>query len=78
MKAAAIDRYGPASVLRLHELETPEPEPDQVLIEINTAGVGTWDSEMREGSWAPPGRPRFPRVLGLDGAGVVVAKARAR
>ena len=76
MNAAAIDRYGPASVLRLHELETPTPEPDQVLIEITTAGVGTWDSEMREGSWAPPGRPRFPRVLGLDGAGVVVAKGR--
>src|SRR4029453_18381965 len=76
MKAAAIDRYGPPSVLKLHELPTPEPEADQVLIAVHAAGVGSWDAEMRDGSWRPPGRARFPRVLGLDGAGVVVAKGK--
>ena len=74
MQAAAIDRFGGPSVLKLHELPTPELGPDQVLIAIHTAGVGTWDAEIRDGSWRKPGRPRFPRVLGLDGAGVVVAK----
>jgi NADPH:quinone reductase-like Zn-dependent oxidoreductase len=74
MTAAAIDRYGPASVLKLHELDTPEPEPHQILIQIHTAGVGVWDTQMRSGEWKPPGRPKFPRVLGLDGSGVVVAK----
>jgi len=79
MKAAAIDRFGGPSVLRLHELPTPHPEPDQILIAIHTAGVGSWDAEVRAGSWKSPGRPRFPRVLGLDGAGTVVAKgARVR
>ena len=79
MKAAAIDRYGPASVLKLHELDTPEPEPNQVLIQIHTAGIGIWDAQMRSGAWKPPGRPKFPRVLGLDGSGVVVKKgARVR
>lgn len=76
MKAVAIDRFGPPSVMKLHELPTPEPKPDQVLIAIHTAGAGEWDAEMREGEWRPPGRPRFPRVLGLDGAGVVVAKGK--
>ena len=74
MKAVAIDRYGPARVLQLHELDTPEPEPHQILIQTHTAGIGSWDAEMRGGSWKPPGRPKFPRVLGLDGSGVVVAK----
>lgn len=74
MKAAAIDRFGGPSVLKLHELPTPEPEPNQILIEIHTAGVGGWDAGMRSGEWKPPGRPRFPRVLGLDGSGIVVAK----
>ena len=74
MKAAAIDRYGPARVLKLHELDTPEPEPHQILIEIHTAGVGSWDAEVRRGTWKPPGRAKFPRVLGVDGSGVVVAK----
>jgi NADPH:quinone reductase-like Zn-dependent oxidoreductase len=74
MKAAAIDRYGPASVLTVRELDTPEPEPHEILIQVHTAGIGIWDTEMRSGSWKPPGRPKFPRVLGLDGSGVVVAK----
>ena len=74
MKAAAIDRYGPTRVLKLHELDTPEPEPHQILIEVHTAGVGSWDAEMRSGLWKPPGGQKFPRVLGLDGSGVVVAK----
>ena len=74
MKAAAIDQYGPARVLKLHELDTPQPEPHQILIEIHTAGIGSWDAEMRGGSWKPPGRQKFPRVLGLDGSGIVVAK----
>jgi NADPH:quinone reductase len=74
MMAAAIDRFGGPSVLKLHELPTPEPGPNEVLIAIHTAGVGSWDAEIRSGAWKKPGRPKFPRVLGLDGAGVVVAK----
>ena len=76
MKAAAIDRFGPPSVLKLHELPTPEPDANQILIALHTAGVGSWDAEMRAGEWRPPGRVRFPRVLGLDGAGVVAAKGK--
>jgi NADPH:quinone reductase-like Zn-dependent oxidoreductase len=41
--------------------------------------VGGWDESIRDGSWKPGGRTRFPLVLGTDGAGVVVAKgARVR
>src|SRR4029453_11061346 len=76
MKAGAIDRFGPPSVLKLHELPTPEPDADQILIALHTAGVGSWDAERRAGEWRPPGRVRFPRVLGLDGAGVVAAKGK--
>ena len=31
---------------------------------------------MRAGKWKKPGRPKFPRILGLDGSGVVVAKGK--
>jgi NADPH2:quinone reductase len=74
MKAAAIDRFGPPSVLKLHELPLPKPGPREVLIALDTAGVGGWDTSIRDGSWRAPGRPRFPLVPGIDGAGVVVAK----
>src|SRR5262245_1887087 len=73
MKAAAIDRFGPPSVLKLHTLPVPEPGPREILIAIHTAGVGGWDESIRDGSWRPsPGRPKFPLVLGTDGAGIVV------
>jgi NADPH:quinone reductase len=80
MKAAAIDRFGPPSVLRLHTLPVPEPGPREILIAIHTAGVGGWDESIRDGSWrTSPGRPKFPMVLGTDSAGIVVAKgARVR
>jgi len=80
MKAAAIDRFGPPSVLKLHTLPVPEPGPREILIAIHTAGVGSWDESIRDGSWrTSPGRPKFPLVLGTDGAGTVVATgARVR
>ena len=74
MKAAAADRFGPPSVLLLHTLPVPKAGPDQVLIAVHTAGVGIWDASIRDGSWRPGGRTRFPVVPGTDGAGVIVAK----
>ncbi|MGE5835200.1 MAG: NADP-dependent oxidoreductase [Acidobacteriota bacterium] len=79
MKAAAIDRFGPPSAVKLHTLPLPRPGPRQVLIELHAAGVGSWDQSIRDGSWKLGGRTRFPLVLGTDGAGIVVAKgARVR
>jgi len=73
MKAAALDRFGPPSVLTLHELPVPTPGPQEVLIAVDTAGVGSWDASIRDGSWRKPGRARLPLIPGTDGAGVVVA-----
>jgi NADPH2:quinone reductase len=79
MKAAALDRFGPPSALTLHEVPVPRPGPQEVLIAVDTAGIGSWDASIRDGSWRTPGRPRFPLVPGVDGAGMVVAKgARVR
>jgi len=79
MKAAAIDDFGPPSAIRLHTVPVPKPSPNEVLIRIHAAGVGSWDESIRDGSWKPPGRTKFPLVLGTDGAGVVVATgSRAR
>ncbi|HXB22024.1 MAG TPA: NADP-dependent oxidoreductase [Candidatus Solibacter sp.] len=74
MKAAAIDKFGPPDNLKLHTLPVPKPKPGEVLIALHAAGVGVWDASVRDGSWRPGGRPKFPLVPGTDGAGVVVAK----
>jgi NADPH2:quinone reductase len=75
MKAAAIDRFGPPSVLKLHTLPVPEPGPGELLIALHAAGVGVWDADIR-GGWWPEGRPKFPLVLGTDGAGVIAANGK--
>lgn len=72
MHAAAIDRAGDANVLTLHTLPTPKPGANEVLIALDTAGVGIWDVGVRR----HPDELKhstFPLVLGTDGAGTVVA-----
>jgi NADPH:quinone reductase-like Zn-dependent oxidoreductase len=76
MRAAAIDRFGPPSAIRVHILPVPKPGPREILIEMRAAGVGGWDEAVRDGSWKPAGHQEFPLVLGTDGAGVVVAKGK--
>jgi len=72
VRAAAIDRFGGPEVLTIHSLPVPVADPSEVLIAIDTAGVGIWDTEMRAGKWTS-GRRRFPLVLGTDGAGTIAA-----
>lgn len=73
MKAAAIDHFGPPSVLKLHILPIRQPGPGEVQIALHAAGVGVWDTSVRDGSWRPYGRPNFPLIPGTDGAGIVSA-----
>ena len=40
MRAAAIDRFGAPSVLKLHMLPVPEPASNEVLIALQASGVG--------------------------------------
>src|SRR5437867_2012833 len=73
MKAVAIDRFGGPETLALHTLPVPEVGPDEVLIRVESADVAVWDPFEREGGFAKlfGGEPRFPYVLGTDGAGTV-------
>lgn len=73
MRAAIIDRFGPPSALKVRSMPVPSPGPNEILIAVHSAGVGIWDTEIRHGWW-PEGKPKFPLVLGVDGAGIVAAK----
>src|SRR5258708_7580596 len=72
MRAAAIDRFGGPEVLSIHILPVPVLDAGEVLIAVHTAGVASWDADIRAG-WFPSGRPRFPLVLGTDGVGTIAA-----
>jgi len=72
MRAAAIDRAGGPEVIALHTLPVPQPDADEVLIAVHTAGVASWDVSVRE----HPDHLKhssFPLVLGTDGSGVIAA-----
>jgi NADPH:quinone reductase-like Zn-dependent oxidoreductase len=73
MRAAAIDRFGGPGVLKLKSLPVPRPKKREVLIRLDTAGIGVWDPEVREGDVELGPKRKFPRIIGNDGAGTVVA-----
>jgi NADPH:quinone reductase len=75
MRAIALDRFGGPETLKVQTLEIPEPGADEILIHVESAGVGAWDPFEREGGFVEVlGRePKFPYVLGTDGAGTVAA-----
>jgi NADPH2:quinone reductase len=73
MRAAAIDNFGGPEVFRVQSLPVPSPATGQVLIRLDTAGVGVWDPYVRSGEVDLGGGGQFPKVIGNDGAGTVVA-----
>ena len=71
MRAAYYEQTGPAhEVLRIGELETPEPGPGEVRVRIRASGVNPSDVKNRRGG---PGRPMpFPVIVPhSDGAGEI-------
>src|SRR5258705_3349223 len=65
MRAVAIDRFGGPEVLTLHTLQVPALSEHEVLIGVDTAGVGVWDAQIRDGTLDPSAKKRFLLVLGL-------------
>jgi len=73
MRAVAIDEFGGIEKMKPRKLAVPEVAADEVLVRVDTAGVGVWDPFEREGGFAKEFgmRAHFPLVLGSDGAGTV-------
>jgi len=72
MKVAALDRFGGPEVIHMTSLPVPAPRAREILIELDAAGIGVWDPYVREGE-LEEGPSLFPKVIGNDGAGTVVA-----
>jgi NADPH:quinone reductase-like Zn-dependent oxidoreductase len=79
MRAAAINRFGGADEIKMQTLPVGKTGPDEVLIRVESVGVGVWDQLEREGVFRELFRerhgvePTFPYVMGFDGAGTVAA-----
>jgi NADPH:quinone reductase len=75
MRAVVIDSFGGADQLHERRVPVPSPGPGEVLIRLESAGVGSWDPFEREGGYAEMQgtSPSFPYVLGSEGAGTIAA-----
>jgi NADPH2:quinone reductase len=72
MQAAVIDRAGPPDALRMTEVPVPPLARDHVVIALEYASVGPWDTHTRAGNWGPVKRGT---ILGVDGSGTIVRVA---
>jgi len=70
--------FGPPSVLRLEEVEDPQPGPGQVLLGVHLANVTFVETQIRAGK-APRVEmlPKLPVILGNGVGGSVIAAADA-
>jgi len=72
VKAAVYDHYGPASeVLRVVEVERPEPGPGEVRVKVHVSAVNPTDYKSRGG--ATPRPIEGFQIPHQDGAGVIDA-----
>ncbi len=71
MQTARIHRHGGPEVLRVEQVDIPEPRPGEVLVRVLAVSVNHLDLWVRRGM--PGVKVPFPRILGCDGTGEVAA-----
>ena len=62
-----VHQHGGPECLRLDDLPLPTLKPDQLLIEVQAAGVNFIDTQLRSGLYKRP----LPVALGNEGAGII-------
>jgi NADPH:quinone reductase-like Zn-dependent oxidoreductase len=67
MKAIVQERFGPPDVLRLADVDQPEPGAGDVLVRVRAAALNPYDWHMLRGD---------PRIARLAGIGLTRPKAR--
>jgi NADPH:quinone reductase-like Zn-dependent oxidoreductase len=71
-RAVRFDQYGDVDVLRVEDVEKPQPAADQVLVEVVAAGINPGEIAIRGGAMAEQWPATFPSGQGSDFAGRVV------
>jgi NADPH2:quinone reductase len=69
VKAIRVKEFGGPEVLRLEEVPTLRPGPDQVLVRMHAIGINPVETYIRAGTYAR--LPALPYTPGNDGAGVI-------
>lgn len=71
MKAIVVREFGSPEVMKLEDVETPQPTGTQVLVRVHAIGVNPVETYIRSGNYANV--PPLPYTPGKDASGVVEA-----
>ncbi len=71
MKAVLIDEFGGPEVMRVGEIDTPEPKANEVLIKVVATSINRPDLVQRVGNYPAPAGDS--EILGLEVAGTIAA-----
>jgi NADPH:quinone reductase-like Zn-dependent oxidoreductase len=71
--AVVFDEYGDIDVLRVVDLDVPDPGPGEVRVAVRAAAVNPGEANIRKGTFADRWPATFPSGQGSDLAGVVEA-----
>ena len=70
MKAVVINRFGGPEVLEIHDIPTPQPGAEEILVHVRSTALNRADLLQRQGRYAaPPGAAA--NIPGLEFAGEV-------
>lgn len=74
MRALVYDRYGGLDVLQLRDMPLPEAGRGELLVRVRAAALNPKDSFVRKGRFRVVSGRSFPKRVGADVAGEVVAR----
>jgi NADPH:quinone reductase-like Zn-dependent oxidoreductase len=66
-----LHQTGPADVLKIESIPTPEPAKGQVRIRVKAIGLNRSEVNLRAGTYGQP--PKFPVQIGLEAGGEIDA-----
>jgi NADPH:quinone reductase-like Zn-dependent oxidoreductase len=72
MRAVRIHDFGGPEVLQVDDIDRPEPNVGEVLIEVHAASINPVDYKIRSGAFPAFERSQLPVILGRDVSGMVV------
>lgn len=73
MKAVVFHKYGGNEVVEIKDMPMPSAGPEEVLVKVHAASVNPVDWKMRSGQLRIVTGGRFPKILGRECCGEVIA-----
>lgn len=75
MRAGTITEFGDTIKFAIKEMPIPTIADDEILIKLDYAGIGQWDTFEREGGYDQMLglNSKFPYILGSEGSGKIVS-----